>query len=90
MIKPDTLIAVIFVGQAVFAICLGLSKLRLILACPLAAAAMFVALVYGIQVWGNPEMGGLFQLLAGGNIPFIVRRVKQRGTLLPRDPKGQK
>ena len=67
MIKPDTLIAVIFVAQAVFAICLGLSKLRLILACPLAAAAMFVALVYAIQVWGNPEIGGI--------VPVIGRRL---------------
>jgi len=88
MIKPETLIWVLLAGQAVFAICLGLSKLRLIFACPLAAVAMFVALVYDIQVYGIPEMGGLFQLLIGGSIPFIVRRVKQRGTLLPRDPKG--
>jgi hypothetical protein len=88
MIKPETLIWVLIAGQAVFAVCLGLSKLRLILACPLAAAAMFVVLVYDIQVYGIPEMGGLFHLLMGGSIPYIVRRVKQSGTLLPRDPKG--
>jgi hypothetical protein len=50
---------------------------------------MLVALVYDIQVYGFPEMGGLFHLLIGGSIPFIVRRVKQRGSLLPRDPKGE-
>jgi hypothetical protein len=88
MIKPETLIWMLLAGQAVFAICLGLSKLRLMFACPLAAAAMFVALVYDIQAFGFPEMGGLFQLLLGGSIPFIVRRVKQRGSFLPRDPKG--
>jgi hypothetical protein len=49
---------------------------------------MLIPMIYDIQVWGFPEMGGLFQLLMGGSIPFIVRRIKQRGSLLPRDPKG--
>jgi hypothetical protein len=87
MNKPETLFWILIAAQTVFAVFLGLSKLRLVFACPLALTAMLVPMIYDIQVWGFPEGGGIFQLLLGGSIPFVVRRVKQRGSLLPRGPK---
>jgi len=88
MLKPETVVWILLAAQVIFGICLGLSKLRLLFACPLAVAAMVVALAYDIQIYGYPEMGGLLQLLFAGYIPFLVRRIKLRGSLFPRDPKG--
>jgi hypothetical protein len=87
MAKSETLFWILIAAQTVLAIYLGLSKLRLVFACSLAFAAMLVPMIYDIQVWGFPEGGGLIQLLIGSFIPFVVRRVKQRGSFLPRDPK---
>jgi len=87
MDKSETLFWILIGAQTVLAIYLGLSKLRLVFACLLAFVAMVVPMIYDIHVWGFPEGGGLIQLLIGGFIPFVVRRIKQRGSLLPRDPK---
>lgn len=86
MVLSETLFWLLIGAQAAFAICLGLSKLRLLIACPLALMAMLIPIIYDVHIWGFPDGGGLLQLLMGSTIPIIVRRVKQRGSLLPKDP----
>ena len=86
MVMSETLFWLLIATQTVFAVFLGLSKLRLLIACPLALAAMLIPIIYDIHIWGFPDGGGLLQLLMGGSIPIIVRRIKQRGSLLPKDP----
>ena len=89
MIKSETLFWILMGAQAVFAIYLGISKLGLLFACPLALATMLIPLYYGIQIFGGPEPQDLLLWLIGGFIPLTVRRIKQDGSLLPRDPKGK-
>src|SRR5580704_19427626 len=64
MLKPDTLIWMLLTGWLAFAVCLGLSRLRLRFACPLAVVALLVPILYDVKVHGLLEMGGVFHLLA--------------------------
>jgi hypothetical protein len=88
MIAPEAMEWILFALWAALALYLGMSKLRLLVACPIALGAMLIPMAYNAHSHGWPEMGGIFHLLIGGSIPFVVRRVRQRGSLLPKDPRA--
>jgi hypothetical protein len=85
--KSDTLNWVLLGASVALSVCLGLSRVRLWLACLLAAIGVAVSLAYDMHLHGLLPMGGLFHFLAGAAIPFLARRARERGSLLPKDPK---